>query len=136
MLTLKEARDIYDRRTTKASDIVRQLAFAGIAIIWLFKSDVGGVPLIPPELMSAGFLIVIGLFLDLMQYVMAAFLWGAYARRKERQGIQPDVKFAAPRTINWPALTCFWLKISMILWAYVKIAQYLYQIISNSYSLP
>ncbi|HEX8693108.1 MAG TPA: hypothetical protein VF746_11850 [Longimicrobium sp.] len=136
MITLKEARDYYFQRSTKVSDIVRQLAFAGIAIIWLFKSEVRGVPRVPDELLTAGFLIIVGLALDLFQYVSAAILWGTFARYKERKGVAAGDSFVAPAWINWPALTCFCLKIVFILGAYVVIGRFLYQILQRSTPAP
>ena len=38
----------------KASDLSRQLAFAGIALIWLFKKDDAGRLSIPPDLVMPG----------------------------------------------------------------------------------
>ena len=40
-----EIRDHYTAQTMKASDVARNLAFAGIAIIWAFKVNLNGVPL-------------------------------------------------------------------------------------------
>jgi hypothetical protein len=51
-------KDFYEL-SGKASDISRQLAFAAIAVIWLFKTDTRtGQITIPPELIRAGILIV------------------------------------------------------------------------------
>ena len=119
MSTLAAARESYYELSGKASDAVRQLAFAGIAVIWVFKSERNGVVSVPEELLLPGLLIVAGLFLDLLQYVLAALLWGRYARGQERRGAAPDQALAAHPAINWPALACYYLKIVLVLAAYV-----------------
>jgi hypothetical protein len=123
--TLAEARQAYYELSGKASDAVRQIGFAGIAIVWLFKTDSGGVVTVPDGLLVPGLLIVAGLFLDLLQYVLATVLWSAFTRRRERAGTRPDEQVSAPAAINWPANACFYLKILLILSAYVGIGLYL-----------
>jgi hypothetical protein len=123
--TLAEAREFYYVLSGKASDAVRQLGFAGIATIWVFKSETHGVLSVPGPLLVPGLLIVAGLFLDLLQYVIATALWGAYTRREERGGTKPGALITAPAAINWPANVCFALKITLILAAYIGIGLYL-----------
>jgi hypothetical protein len=125
MTTLAEARESYYTLSGKASDVVRQLGFAGIATIWVFKSEWRGVVAVPGALLVPGLLIVAGLFLDLLQYLIATVLWGAYTRRQERGGMKPGELITAPAAINWPANACFYLKIALILAAYVGIGLYL-----------
>lgn len=38
-MKLKKIQEQYYLQTTRASDVARQLAFAGIAAIWVFKTD-------------------------------------------------------------------------------------------------
>jgi hypothetical protein len=62
-------KDFYEL-SGKASDISRQLAFAAIAVVWLFKTDTPtGQITIPPDLIWPGILIVAALAADLLQYV-------------------------------------------------------------------
>lgn len=53
-LTLKEGYDRAGEASDKSSEINRQLAFAGIAIIWVFKTDSGGRQIVPNELFLPG----------------------------------------------------------------------------------
>ncbi len=136
MSTLAQARQDYYELSGKASDAARQLAFAGIAVIWVFKSETNGVVSVPDELLLPGLLIVAALFVDLLQYVAAAALWGAFARAKERGGTKPDDVVTAPAIINWPALACYGLKIALVLWAYLCLGLYLRGLVARWYDLP
>lgn len=53
-MQLKDTRESYQFFSGKASEIVRQLGFAGIAVIWVFKVTVGDRQIVPPELLPAG----------------------------------------------------------------------------------
>lgn len=123
-MKLKDARENYYFHTGKTSELVRQLGLAGIAVIWLFKKDVAGVPKIPEQLLLPLVLIVLGLALDLLQYVFAAVIWGVYQRQKEKQ-VAEDDEFEAPRYLNWPAIGFFALKSSAIVAAYVLLLSFL-----------
>src|SRR5262245_49460778 len=74
----------------KASDICRQLAFAGIAVIWLFKKDVVGQPTLPIELIWSGVFIVLSLVADVFQYVLASIVWRLFYRAKEKAGVSEE----------------------------------------------
>ena len=124
-MKLKDAREFYYFQSGKTSDLVRQLGWAGIAVVWLFKSEVLGVPKIPAQLLAPLVLIVLGLAFDLLQYAVATGIWGVFQRIKERSGVGEDMEFKAPRQLNWPALTFFWLKVVSIAAAYYLLLQYL-----------
>jgi hypothetical protein len=85
-ISLEDARDYYVRHSTKASDVARQLSLAGLAVVWIFKSDQGGgVYAVPHALMWPSLILVAALFSDLMQYVWGSLVWGAFQRIKEKQ---------------------------------------------------
>lgn len=124
-MKLKDARDLYYFYSGKTSDLVRQLGLAGIAVIWIFKYDVQGIPKIPQALLPPLILIVLGLALDLLQYAVATSIWGIFQRRKEVSGIADDVDFLAPKQFNWPTIAFFVLKTSSIIAAYVYLLRHL-----------
>ena len=68
----------YEFFTGKASEINRSLALGGIAIIWIFKSTSSEVSLLPPALILPLILLVVGLGLDLFQYIVAGAIWFFY----------------------------------------------------------
>ena len=49
-MKLERLTEIYENRTGKLSDVTRQLALAGIAIIWVFKKEIGTQTGIPKDL--------------------------------------------------------------------------------------
>jgi hypothetical protein len=123
---LENVREAYYFNTGKLSDIVRQLAFAGIALVWIFKADIAGRPTIPSDLMPATLLLMAGLTFDLLHYVAGSLIWGMYNRLKERAGTLETAEFAAPREINWPLLFFFWTKTAVMISAYALILRSLY----------
>ena len=124
-MKLSDAREFYYVHSGKTSEIVRQLALAGVAVVWLFKYEVIGVPKVPKELLWPLSLIVLCLTFDLLQYTVATMAWGIFHRSKERSGVTEDADFTAPPKINWPAITLFWLKVSSIFGAYLLLLRYL-----------
>lgn len=112
----------YEELTAKASEITRKLGFAGIAIIWVFKTEKGSNYVVPTDLLLPGLLIVISLTLDYLQYVLGSFIWGCFHRYKEKVGTKDREEFDAPRQINWPANFFFLTKIATMILAYVLLA--------------
>jgi hypothetical protein len=122
-MKLENVRENYSYNSGKASDIVRQLGFAGIALVWIFRIDNAGVQAIRSELIMPATLIVITLSLDFLQYVAGTIVWGVYGRKKElefeTQNKDLDKEeFIYSRYLNWPANSLFCLKIITIAWAY------------------
>lgn len=124
-MKLKDARELYYFHSGKTSDLVRQLGLAGIAVIWIFKYEVQGVPKIPQALSFPLILIILGLALDLLQYTVATCIWGIFQRRKEVSGVGEDADFLAPKQFNWPAIFFFIFKVISIVAAYVYLLRYL-----------
>mgnify|MGYP000043864100 CR=1 FL=1 len=125
MMNLKDAREYYGYFTGKTSEIIRQLGLGGIAIVWLFKTDVAGQSKVPPDFFWPLVLIAIGLALDLLHYFVAASIWGIFQRSKEKTGISHTQEFEAPSWFNWPGIFCFVLKVVAISAAYVLLLSHL-----------
>lgn len=128
-MILKDALENYYTYSGKASEIVRQLGLAGIAVVWLFKQDNKQFAQIPADLKLPLFLIVIGLACDLLQYAVSTVIWGTYHRHKERSGISPSDDFKAPTPINIPGIVFFALKIILIIAAYVFLLKFINSVI-------
>jgi hypothetical protein len=126
-MKLENVRENYSYHTGKTSDIVRQLGFVGMAVVWVFKTDVAGKPVIPSDLLPAAILVVAGLTLDLLHYVSGSLVWGVYNRFKEYKAIAEDAEFLAPRQINWLAIFLFWSKTIAMILAYILILRFLYR---------
>lgn len=129
-LTVEEIKEAYYSLTGKASDIVRQLGLAGIALIWVFKTDLGqGKWQVPKDLILPSILIFIALAMDLLQYLVGSGVWLSvlYTNNKENQK-DTDV-IEVHRTITRPMEVLFWLKSAVMITAYVIILVYLARII-------
>lgn len=72
-----------DKNTTKLSDLNRNLAFVGIGLIWIFKTEVTGHYSIPIELVKPSFLFVLALFLDFLQYLYLSVIWTIFFKYHE-----------------------------------------------------
>jgi hypothetical protein len=117
-MRLADARAAYTDYSSKTSDIVRQLGFAGIAVIWLFRDEVPDRVIVDRPLLWAGIFIIAALTFDLLHYVAGAIIWGSYHRRKELAGCSEDDEFEAPPVLNYPTLVFFWGKVALIAIAY------------------
>ena len=115
----------YDYYSRKTSDIVRKLAFSGIALVWLFRIQIDNQWKVPKTLLLAATLIGLTLVLDFLQYVSGSLVWALYNKLKERAKTPETAEFLAPRSINWPANFFFWTKILSIALAYWTILHFL-----------
>lgn len=123
----REAREEYYERTTTASNLARQLAFAGIAIVWIFRTTGANGPALPDALLLPALLLALALAVDLSQYIYAAAAWGWFHRRKELSGAALDEEVGqAPRWINWPTNFLFVAKVILVAVAYGYLIAFLW----------
>lgn len=128
-MKLRDYRDDFYTFSGKASDVSRQLAFAGIAIIWLFKKDtVPGITL-PRELLMPGILIVASLTTDMLHYCLASVTWRLFYRHQEKAGVGERKELTHSVWLERPIWALFCLKIVFVLLAYIWILQYLLNVI-------
>lgn len=118
-MKLEDVKNAYETLSGTASQIVRQLSLAGIALIWLFNIGTGAKPALPHPLLQAALFIFLALFLDLLQYLVGTFTWFLYFRKKESDSTAPEEEFLAPAWINWPTWFLFSLKAICMLVAYL-----------------
>ncbi len=129
-MLLKDARGFQEYFTGKASDVARQLAFAGIATIWLLRvgEKTGGIPF-SGALLWPLLLFVAALASDLLQYVYAGTAWSIFHRTKEKE-LKPEElgtkEFLAPREINWPTNFFYYLKLVLTVCAFFPLLTYIY----------
>ena len=115
----------YETYTSKASDIARQLSFAGVAVIWIFRiANPDGVA-IPKRILPSLALFVLALSLDLLQYVTGSVVWWAFCRHYEKEaGPEDDPNLTGPWWINLPATVPFVGKIAFTFVAYAILLAY------------
>jgi hypothetical protein len=126
-IKLEKFKEAGFKASIKVSDINRQLAFAGIAVCWIFKKDVVGLVQLPQELILPLTLFVITLALDIFQYIYQTVVWSIFWKSKENKpGVTLDSDFDAHPIWSSIAYIIFGLKVIVNLIGYFLIIKYLY----------
>lgn len=124
-MKLSTIREEYYFRSGKASDICRQLGFAGIALIWVFKANTANGGGIPEALLFPGLLIIAALSLDFLQYFVGALIWGGFHRVLEFKGKTEDDDIKVWSLINNFNFIAWISKCMLIMGAYVFLVIFL-----------
>ncbi|NLW30918.1 MAG: hypothetical protein GXY77_05610 [Fibrobacter sp.] len=117
-MKLIEYKSDFYQLSGKASDINRQIAFAGIAIIWIFRITKNDTISMPTGLLLPVKLFVFGLALDLIHYVWSSSTWGIFHMIKEWQFKNENKEVSHSRLLVVPIWILFYLKIFSVLLAY------------------
>jgi hypothetical protein len=124
---LSELREAYYKSTEKASELVRNLGFTGIAVVWILKTGdhAGGIKfsdeLLLPLALSVG-----GLSCDLLQYLYKSAVWGSLNWHYWRKHHNNDADVTIAGGWNWLALILFWLKAALVIVAFGYLLTFLY----------
>ncbi len=116
----------YKKASRTVSENVRQLALAGIAVIWIFKvgdKDSGGVPFSPSLLWPLGFFVG-GLAADLLQYLYFTAVWGIM-NTVEWNRHQTDEDVPVSGKWNWIGIFFFWTKAILLVSGYTRLIFYI-----------
>jgi len=128
-MKIADYRADYYAFSSKTSEIARQLSFAGIALIWIFKPKDALPPAIPSELLGPAGLFVVALALDLLHATCGTIVWGSFSRYYEKRHIGIETELDAPAWLNWPTLIFFWLKVVAVIAAYAITLRYIWRLI-------
>lgn len=105
-----------------ASSSCRQLSFAGIAVIWVFKKQTETDVTLPVGLLAPLFFLILALTAELLQYTFGACIWRHFFRLHEAAALPgTDTDLDAPQ---WPQRVisgCFFLKIFSVVAAYAAL---------------
>ncbi len=139
-MKLKDWKESKNKNTAKVSEITRQLALAGIAIIWIFKQTQDGKDVLPKELLGPTTCFVASLFLEILQYLYLSIFLTLFYRIKEANLIKanktpsdphPDVSEINVTNENvWIINISYipWiLKVVVLLYGYYLVGSYLVQ---------
>lgn len=124
-MTFDDWRKEADFFTGKLSDITRYLAFSGIAVVWIFRSqDLNN--LIPEDLEPVLFWLVLALIFDIVQYLYGSLVWSIYIRKHEYLKTKND-KQIEPH-IMWKLITFipFLAKVYALIHGYLILLCFLY----------
>src|SRR5438045_2777265 len=116
-MKLSEIWDTYETYTKAASEGARSLSFAGIAVVWLFKTEQDGAIHLDVALLRAGGCFVAALALDMLHYVAGMILFWIFGNIREgKKGHAQDAD--NPRIINWPLDAVFITKLAAVIGGY------------------
>ncbi len=122
---------------TKASEVIRTLGFAGIALIWVLRPEQSN--MVQWEMLIPGGLIVIGLSLDVFQLLVVSRSWKSlgdrmnYKFRRELDTVADqdervklskewnEREFELPTGFHRPGNVLFWSKFAFVGAAYLVI---------------
>jgi hypothetical protein len=122
-MDLKELKETFYTFSGKTSDASRQLAFSGIAAIWVFAKIEESKILISKSLSFSLLLFVTSLLLDLVQYAYAASKYDKLHRKYE---LKNKKNFNIPIEIKcW--ISCFYkLKLLSLGFGYLLFAYFIF----------
>ena len=114
--------------SAKASEVNRQLAFAGIAIVWLFKNPEPVFVIFPSPLVFILLLLCLALSIDLIHYLFATIAWKIFYDGKEsewKEGkLKDNAEVLGPVWIQKTIDVMFFLKIIATIWAYIDMIRF------------
>jgi len=117
--TLGALIDKYEARSTRASENVRYLAGAGIAVVWMLsRQQLDG---LTSDLLRTLALCVGALAADFLHYVVAAFMLGRLKRKYEDSGKVRQDFIKVPRSTNLPGTVLYWTKIVFLVLAFASL---------------
>ncbi|WP_106832238.1 hypothetical protein [Parabacteroides pacaensis] len=128
-MKLSEIRKAYEDLSGKLSDVNRQLAFAGIGIIWIFKISDSNSTSIPNELYTPLLALIISLSIDLLQYLIQTFTWYFYYLYKQKQGYREEEETNEPEYFNCIPWLFLLFKVVALITAYIYMFEYLRKIL-------
>lgn len=108
MMNLKEIRNAYESVSGALSSVVRQVNFAGIAIIWIFVKDKHDVD---PLLLDSSLFIVISMVLDVIQYFLSTVIWHFCYIWKHKKDLEDEnIQVKESEWLNIMPWLCLYLK--------------------------
>jgi hypothetical protein len=123
MATLEKFRQFHYDATVKVSENTRTLALSAIAIIWLFKSGDSSHYVMPADLAKPLALVLGAMALDFFQHVYRSVVWHIEFFRLEKKlhakEINEDDELYVSGWLNFPAYVFFYLKVLLLVFAYV-----------------
>jgi len=125
-MNTKDVLDAYYESSSKVSDISRQLAFAGIAIIWILRvgTDSGGIPF-SEELAPILSFFVFALFIDLLQYIYKTIIWFCLNSYYLSKFGDVETEVSPSAWVNVPTNTFFCFKVGFVIFSYFHLLMYM-----------
>lgn len=126
-MKLSEIRMAYEDLSGSLSKYNRQLAFAGIGIVWLFRTtDANNNTSIEQQMLTPILCFVISFAFDLLQYFWQSYTWYIFYWFKRKNGSQEVDEMDEPEWPNIVAWVFFTVKVCALITAYIHLGLYLY----------
>lgn len=125
----------YTKLTEDVSSRLRQLSFAGLAVVWLYRNTASGLG--GWASITAVLLFSLGLLFDLLQPLVISIPWQRWARKSETdlfRRFKGDLKsmneeeLGAPPSIHRWGVYLFNAKIAVVCMGYVVLVGYLFSV--------
>ena len=109
MMKLDEIRKAYEDLSGSLSSVVRQINFAGIAIVWIFVGK--ETETVPQHLYNACTFLVISIILDALQYFVGTLCWHmCYLFKHKKNKADKDIDIHESEWINVIPWLCIYAK--------------------------
>ena len=126
-MKLSEIREAYEELSGSLSKFNRQLAFAGIGIVWLFRTtDSSNSTSIDSGMLTPILCFIISFAFDILQYFWQAYVWYIYYWYKRCKDAHEDDEMNEPEWPNVIAWCVFTVKVCALIAAYIHLGLYLY----------
>jgi hypothetical protein len=127
-MKIREVRDYYEEATDKASELVRSLSFAGIAVVWVLRTSEYSAGInYSNELLRPLVFFVTSLSCDLLQYLYKSIVWGSLNWHYWDKYHDNEKDVRPSRKWNWPTLMFFWAKAGFVVVAYACLLTFIYR---------
>lgn len=111
MMKLDEIRKAYEDLSGSLSSVVRQINFAGIAIVWIFVGKETETVSVPQHLYNACTFLVISIILDVLQYLVGTFSWHmCYLFKHKKNVADKDTDIHESEWVNVIPWLCIYAK--------------------------
>lgn len=124
-MKLSEYKQDYYIFTGKLSDINRQIAFAGIALIWIFRKIDGSEISISNELILPSILFAFALGFDILQYIYQSITWSIFYNYHYKKIGDEETDIPTPKKLNYPSWFFFIMKVLFVIVSYTYIIKFL-----------
>lgn len=125
-MKLSEIREAYEELSGLLSKFNRQLAFAGIGIVWLFRTTTENGTTIDPAMLTPVLCFVISFAFDILQYFWQSYIWYIFYWYKRMEDTGEEDEANEPEWPNMVAWVIFTIKVCALIAAYIDLGVYLY----------
>ena len=125
-MELKDYKKTSQDYSAKASEIARQVNFAGIGIIWIIKTSKTTIELNNCLILVPLILISISLLFDFAQYLIGSILWIYFYRTKEKAGVSKTSDVVSKPWRSNILYVLYYIKFALMIVAYIFIIKALF----------